>query len=390
MTERAYLDHNATSPLRPEARAAMVETLTAGNASSVHAEGRHARVRVEGARAAVAALAGASPAAVTFTSGATESIALALSPEIEVSGRALRCDVLLISGVEHPAVRAGGRFTAERIEFIPVDRDGLVDLAALETLLGRHNKAGRRALVSVMAANNETGVIQPLRQIADLVHAADGVFHSDAVQIVGRAPFSLETCAADLISISSHKLGGPQGTGALIVRDSETRVPPMLRGGGQERGMRAGTENVAAIAGFGAAAATVARHLAEEAPRVAALRNRLERGLREIAPEVVILSEGAPRIPNTTCFAVPGMAAETAVIAFDLDGVAVSAGAACSSGKVGPSVALAAMKIEPALARSAMRASLGWNSTEADVARFLEVFARIHASFSERSRSRAA
>src|SRR5262249_50930652 len=237
-------------------------------------------------------------------------------------------------------------------------------------------KAGRRALVSVMAANNETGAIQPLRQIADLVHAADGVFHSDAVQIVGRAPFSLETCGADLISISSHKLGGPQGTGALIARDTDTRVPPMLRGGGQERGARPGTENVAAIAGFGATA-NAAKNLTEVGSRLAGLRDRLERGLRETAPEAGILSESAPRLPNTTCVAVPGMAAETAVIAFDLEGVAVSAGAACSSGKVGPSAALAAMKIEPALSRAATRASLGWNSTEADVTRFLEVFARI-------------
>jgi len=390
MTERAYLDHNATSPLRPEARAAMAAALAeTGNASSVHAEGRRARARIEDARAAVAALVGAPSAAVTFTSGATEAIAFALSPELELCGRPTRCDALLISGVEHPAVRAGGRFAAGQIEFIPVGRDGLVDLAALETMLARHGKAGRRAFVSVMAANNETGAIQPLRQIADLVHAADGVFHSDAVQIVGRAPFSLETCGADLISISSHKLGGPQGAGALIARDSDTRVPPMLRGGGQERGARAGTENVAAIAGFGAAA-NAAKNLTDEGPRPGVLRDRLEAGLRTIAPEAVILSESAPRIPNTSCFAVPGMAAEIAVIAFDLEGVAVSAGAACSSGKVGPSAALAAMKIEPALLRAAMRASLGWNSTEAEVARFLEVFARIHASFRERSRSRAA
>ncbi len=391
MTDRVYLDHNATSPLRPEARAAMAAALAeTGNASSIHAEGRAARARIETARAAVAELVGAEPAAVIFTSGATEAVALALSPEMELSGRPVRCDVLLISGIEHPAVRAGGRFAAERIEIIPVDRQGLVDLAALDAMLARHRNGGRRALVSVMAANNETGVIEPLREIGVRVHAAEGVFHTDAVQIAGRYPFGLETSGADLISLSSHKLGGPHGVGALIARDADTRVPPLLRGGGQERGARAGTENVAAIAGFGAVATSAGMMLAEEVGRLAGLRDRLEDGLQDIAPEVVILSDGAPRIPNTTCFAVPGVAAETAVIAFDLEGIALSAGAACSSGKVGSSTVLAAMKIEPELARGAMRASLGWNSTKADVARFLTIFARVHASLTERSRTQAA
>jgi len=391
MTDRVYLDHNATSPLRPEARAAMAAVLAeTGNASSIHAEGRAARARVEAARTAVAGLVGAEPAAVTFTSGATEAIALALSPELELSGLPVRCDVLLISGVEHPAVRAGGRFPAERIEIIPVDREGIVDLIALDAMLTRHRNGGRRALVSVLAANNETGVIEPLREIGARVHAAEGVFHTDAVQIAGRYPFGLETSGADLISLSSHKLGGPQGVGALIARDADTRLPPLLRGGGQERGARAGTENVAAIAGFGAVATSAEMMLAEEVGRLAGLRDRLEDGLRDIAPQAVILSAGALRIPNTTCFAVPGIAAETAVIAFDLEGVALSAGAACSSGKVGPSTALAAMKIEPELARGAVRASLGWNSTRADIVRFLEIFARLYAALTERSRTKAA
>ena len=391
MTDRIYLDHNATSPLRPEARAAMAAALgETGNASSIHVEGRAARARIEEARAAVAALVGGKPAAVTFTSGATEAIALALSPELELSGRPVRCDVLLISGVEHPAVRAGGRFAAERIEIIPVDREGLVDLIALDAMLTRHRNGGRRALVSVMAANNETGVIEPLREIGARVHAAEGVFHTDAVQIAGRYPFGLETSGADLISLSSHKLGGPQGVGALIARDADTKLPPLLRGGGQERGARAGTENVAAIAGFGAVARSAGMMLAEEVGRFAGLRDCLEDGLHEIAPQTVILSAGALRIPNTTCFAVPGVAAETAVIAFDLEGIALSAGAACSSGKVGPSAALAAMKVEPELARGAVRASLGWNTTEADIVRFLKIFARIHASLTQRSRTKAA
>lgn len=391
MTSRTYLDHNATSPLRPAALEAMAAALAeTGNASSVHKEGQTARARIEHARVQVAKLVGADPKAVVFTSGATEAVALALSPDIELSGRAVHCDILLISDVEHPAVRAGGRFPAERIEIIPVDRIGLVDLAALDTMLARHCDDGRRVFVSVMAANNETGVIQPMREIAARVHAAGNVFHIDAVQIAGRYPFELATTDADLISISSHKLGGPQGVGALIMRDADTRVPSLLRGGGQERGTRAGTENVAAVAGFGAAAENAALSVAEEVGRIAGLREVLESGIRSIAPAAVIFSEAALRVPNTTCFAAPGMAAETAVIAFDLEGVAVSAGAACSSGKVGLSPTLTAMKIAPELARCAIRVSLGWNTTEAEIVRFLEVFARLHASLTERNRTRAA
>jgi len=388
---RIYLDHNATSPLRPAAREAMTGVLTeTGNASSVHREGRAARSRIERARQRIAAVVGADAEAVIFTSGATEAITLALSPEIELSGRPVCCDVLLISGIEHPAVRAGGRFSEDQIEIIPVDRAGLVDLTTLAAMLTRHRNSKRRAFVSIIAANNETGVIQPLCEIATLVHAAEGIFHIDAVQIVGRYSFDLAASGADLISISSHKLGGPQGVGALIARDANTRIPPLLRGGGQERGARAGTENVAGIVGFGAAAENVALLMAEETAHVASLRDKLETGINSIASDAVILSDAALRIPNTTCFAVPGILAETAVIAFDLEGVAVSAGSACSSGKVGSSLTLAAMKIEPEISRAAVRASLGWNSTEADVVRFLEVFSRIYAKLPSNHRTKAA
>ncbi len=390
MNERVYLDHNATSPLRPPARAAMMAALSAGNASSVHAEGRAARGEIEAARARVAALVGANPKAVTFTSGATESIALALSPELEIEGRPVRCDVLMISAVEHPAVRAGGRFPAGQIEMITVDRAGLVDLVALEAMLARHQAKGRCALVSVMAANNETGVIEPCTKIAELVHAAGGIFHTDAVQIAGRIPFDLAVCGADLISLSSHKLGGPQGAGALIARDETIHVPPIFRGGGQERGRRAGTENVAAIVGFGIAAECAVLVVAEEIGRLAGLRDRLEAGIRTAAPDVVFLSAAAARLPNTTCFAVPGIAAETAVIAFDLEGVAVSAGAACSSGKVGPSATLAAMQVPAEIAKGAVRVSLGWSSGESDISRFLLVWERIRSNLSQRRRERAA
>ena len=388
--ERVYLDHNATSPLRPAAQVAVQGALSLGNASSVHAEGRAARAAIEHAREQVAALVGADPRAVTFTSGATESNAHALSPEFPVGGRTRRYDVLLVSGVEHPSIRSGGRFTPDQVETLGVDGDGLVDLVALEAALARHKQGGRRALVSVMAANNETGTLQPVAEIAARVHAVDGLFHSDAVQIAGKLPFDLAASGADLISISSHKLGGPQGSGALIARHEDIRVPPVLRGGGQERGRRAGTENVVAIAGFGAAAAEAGAQLKSEASRIAKLREAAEAGIRAISPSAVVLSSGAERLPNTICFAVPGIAAETAVMALDLDGIAVSAGAACSSGKVGPSETLAAMQVAPEIAKGALRVSLGWSTTESDISRFLEVWKRVYLNLGQRRRERAA
>jgi cysteine desulfurase len=388
---RAYLDHNATSPLRPAARAAMAAVLEAGgNASSVHAEGRAARARIETARGQIAHALGATASCVTFTSGATEANALALSPVMEIGGEPRSFDVLLISSVEHPSVRSGGKFPADKIELIPVNGEGLVDIEALETTLAAHRKAGRRALVSVMAANNETGALQPLAGIALAVHEAGGMLHSDAVQIAGKLPFDLEASGADLISISSHKLGGPQGAGVLIVRSDGIRVPPLLRGGGQEGGRRAGTENVAAIAGFGAAIDEAESNLARETVRQRKLRDMTERGIREIAPDTVILSEAAERLPNTICFAARGVPAETGVIAFDLDGVALSAGAACSSGKVGPSETLKAMGVSPEIAKSAMRLSIGWDTNEDRISRFLEAWKRVYDKLGRDRRIRAA
>jgi cysteine desulfurase len=390
-TERVYLDHNATAPLRPVARLAVEGALAGpGNGSSVHGEGRAARAAIEAARERVAGLFGADPKTVTFTSGATEAIATALSPDVEIDGVRTHFDALLVSAVEHPAVRAGGRFPAEKIETIPVGRDGVVDVGALERQLARHHAAGHRPYVSVMVANNETGVLQPIPEIAERVHAAGGILHSDAVQVAGRLPFDLAASGADLICVSSHKLGGPQGAGALIARTEAIRVPPLLRGGGQERGRRAGTENVAAIAGFGAAAEEARAVLGTEATRLAKLRDAVEAGIRAIAPEAIILSDDAARLPNTVCFAVPGIAAETAVIAFDLEGVALSAGAACSSGKVGPSETLAAMAVGPQVAKGAMRVSLGWSTSENDISRFLDVWKRVYLNLGQRRRERAA
>jgi cysteine desulfurase len=391
MTERLYLDHNATSPLRPSALAAMSALLAEpGNASSIHREGQAARVHIEKARAQVAKLVGADPRAVVFTSGATEADNLALSPVVEIAGKTVQYDVLLISSIEHPAVRAGGRFAQDTIEEIPVDANGVVDLDALDLMLARHKGAGRRPFVSVMAANNETGVMQPLNNVAARVRAVDGIFHVDAVQVPGRVPFDLVASGADLISMTAHKFGGPQGIGALIAKNDTIRILPAHRGGGQEHGARAGTENVAAIVGFGAATEEVTRTISEEANRLAALRERLENGMRAVNPSMIVFSEAALRVPNTTCYAVPGITAETALIAFDLDGIAVSSGSACSSGKVAASHVLAAMKVTPEIARCAIRVSTGWNTKEADIARFLESFARLCAKQNEGKRTIAA
>jgi cysteine desulfurase len=368
MVERSYFDWNATAPLRDEARAAVMAALAlAGNASSVHAEGRAVRRMVEEARDRVADLVGAEARNVTFTGGATEANMLALTPAIEVGGRKEPRDRLFVSSIEHPSVRGGGRFATDQVEELPVTARGLVDLVALTRLLINC----KRPLVSGMLANNETGVIQPIAEIADIVHAASGVLHVDAVQAPGRIRCDIASLGADLLSLSSHKLGGPQGAGALVRRGDIHIADPLIKGGGQERGQRAGTENVAAIAGFGAAAAAAKQ---TDGARMAALRERVEAGIKAVAPQALFFGADAPRLPNTSLFTVPGLKAETAIIAFDLNGIAVSSGSACSSGKVQASHVLAAMGVEPELARGALRVSLGWSTTEADIERLLNAW----------------
>jgi cysteine desulfurase len=387
MNERVYFDWNAGAPLRAEARAAMADALAlTGNASSVHAEGRAARRLVEDARAAVAALAGAEPKNVTFTSGATEANMLALTPAIETGGRREPRDQLFIASTEHASVRCGGRFPPEMVEEVPVTGDGRVDLGALEHRLTK----AERPLVSVMLANNETGVIQPITEIAAIVHRAGGVLHVDAVQGPGRIGCAIDALGADMLSISSHKLGGPQGAGALVRRGDIHISEPLIKGGGQERSLRAGTENVAAIAGFGAAASAAADTWQADARHMAKLRDKLEAGIKAATPQAVIFGEGAQRLPNTTLFSVPDMKAETAIIAFDLNGIAVSSGSACSSGKVTGSHVLAAMGVEPALARGAVRLSLGWSSTESEVERFLGTWITVIGSLLKERRGIAA
>jgi cysteine desulfurase len=356
-----YLDHNATSPLRAEARAAMERALAiGGNPSSVHGQGRAARAEVEQARETIAALAGARSEDVVFTSGGTEANALALWGAVQGAVEAgARITRLFVSAIEHVSVLVNAAVLAERapglrLEMIPATADGVVDLDALRGLL-REGKG--RALVAVMAANNETGVVQPIADIAALMKEHDGYLLVDAVQAIGKIPFSAS--CADYVSLSAHKLGGPQGVGALIVKEGAPITATML-GGGQERGHRAGTENVAGIAGFGAAAKVAT-------PLPATLRDRFEADLRSAVPDVVIFGDKVTRLPNTSNFALPAVSAETAVMALDLDGVMVSSGSACSSGKVKPSHVLQAMGVPEAIARSALRVSFGWNSTDQDV-----------------------
>jgi cysteine desulfurase len=387
MADRAYLDWNATAPLRPEARAAMLAALDlAGNPSSVHGEGRAARALVECAREQVAALAGARPEDVIFTSGGTEANALALNPEIGLGADRAPRDRLLVSAIEHPSVLAGGRFESARIEVIPVTPQGVVDLDALRAALAK----GGRPLVSVMLANNETGVVQPVSEVARLVHEAGGILHADAVQGPGRIFSNINDLGADLLTLSAHKMGGPKGIGALVrASDDMHFARPLLSGGGQERGYRAGTENVAGIAGFGAAAAAVCS-LGEESARMAILRTVLEDGLKSVTPDAIIFGEAAERLPNTTLFALEGVKAETALIAFDLDGIAVSSGAACSSGKVQSSHVLSAMGVSPELARGAIRVSLGHASTETEIEMFLKTWKKLSESLGKGRRGIAA
>ena len=355
---RVYLDHNATSPLRPEARSAALSALErAANPSSVHAEGRRARAIVEAARAGVAASVGARPEGVVFTSGATEAANLALSPDLVCDGEA-GFDRLLVSATEHAAVLRGHRFSAEAVTVLPVGPDGTLDLAALRGALAE----GGRLLVAVQAANNETGVLQDVAAIAGLVRSHHGALVCDAVQAVGR--IDCRALGADIFLLSGHKLGGLAGAGALVAASG--RVAPgsaVLRGGGQERGLRSGTENVPAIAAFGAACA------AGIVPGLTALRDRFEAALLDRAPDAMVFGCGARRLPNTCAFAVPGVTAERLLIALDLDGVAVSSGSACASGKVGRSHVLDAMKVNSSFTSGAIRVSFGWDSVEADADR---------------------
>jgi cysteine desulfurase len=372
MADRIYLDWNATAPLRREAREAMTAAMDlSGNPSSVHAEGRQARKLVEDARAAVAGAVGALARNVIFTSGGTEANALALTPGLRrVSGPPV--ERLAVSAIEHASVLAGGRFPTEAISNIGVTRSGLVDLDRLRVMLADLPPA----LVSIMLANNETGAVQPVAEAGEIVHSAGGLLHIDAIQAFGKIPFDINALNADLLTLSAHKIGGPKAAGALVLAEGLLGPEPLLRGGGQERGHRAGTENVAGIAGFGAAVSATLSTVDRDAIRLEGLRNHLENGLRQ-TPDMIVFSDDVTRLPNTTLFTVPGLKAETAVIGFDLAGIAVSSGSACSSGKVQPSHVLQAMGYGPKLAQGAVRLSLGWSTSEADIDRCLEAWRKL-------------
>jgi len=361
---RVYLDHNATAPLRPAARAAMIGALeTVGNPSSVHREGREARALIEAAREQVACLIGAKPSEIVFTSGATEANDWVLSAG---------WDTMLVSGIEHDSVLAPAKRARARRVDLPVDRSGLVDLGGLADHIQVGSPPIGHTLASLQLANNETGVIQDVAAATDVCRAHGVASHCDAVQAAGRLPIDVRALGVDLMSLSAHKLGGPKGIGALYIRDGFD-LPAQIIGGGQERRRRAGTENVAAIAGFGAAADDALSHLAT-VNRLGAMRDALEHEIQTLSDDAIIIGQDAPRLINTTCVAQPGIAAETLVIKLDLAGVAVSAGAACSSGKVGASHVLAAMGLPRAVARSAIRVSLGWTSSKNDLESFLSTW----------------
>lgn len=354
-----YLDYNAAAPVRPAVAAAVNQALAAtGNPSSVHRFGTLARRRVEDARERIADLVGGAPQGVIFTSGGTEANNLALG------GGPWRS--LVVSAIEHDSVQAAADRSDVDAVRIPVDGEGVVDLDALRRILAG---AARPALVSVMLVNNETGVVQPLAAVAEVAREFGASVHCDAVQAVGRLPIDMADLGADLLTLSAHKIGGPQGSGALVVGDA-VEISARIVGGAQELRRRAGTENTIGIAGFAAALDCVSDDLAK-ATQWRGLRDRVEARLLS-HPEVAILGAGADRVANTICVAMFGVTSETQVIALDLDGVAVSAGAACSSGKVGPSHVLAAMGVDRALVDCAIRVSFGWQTKESDLERFFE------------------
>jgi cysteine desulfurase len=375
---RVYLDHNATAPLHPAAREAMCAAFDlCGNASSVHAEGRTARAVIEAARAEVAAFAGVAPKNIVFTSGGTEALNLALTPSIETADEKRPFDLLVASAGEHPAVLAGHRFAAAQLELAGLTPRGVLNIEALGATLARASAAGHRIMLALQAANNETGVVQPVTAAAAMIHAAGGFLVCDAVQAAGRIDCDIGSLGADAIVLSAHKFGGPKGTGAVCFRSDSYHIKDaLLHGGGQERGLRAGTENVAGIAGMAAALCAANVRLREEAEALSVWRDELEAEISRVASDVVFFGAGAERLPNTSCFALPGIEAHVLLIALDLQGIAVSSGSACSSGKVKRSHVLSAMGVAPDVAEGAIRVSLGWSSRREDCTSFVQALER--------------
>lgn len=364
----AYLDHNATTPIRPEILPALEACYgITGNASSVHTNGRQAKELLERARAQVAKLINADASEIVFTSGGAEANNLALHGACAPA----QINHVIVSAIEHDSVLNWAHYTSIETSICPVTADGVLDLAQLGDRLSQLSQAGHRVLISVMMANNETGVVQPVADVVLLARDFGALVHCDAVQGLGKLPIDFAALGVDCLSLSAHKIGGPQGVGALVVK-SGRGLTPLIHGGGQESNRRAGTENLPGIVGFGAAADLVSRDgLLEMSP----FRDDLEQRIATIAPETIFFGQNSRRISNTSCFAVEGLSAETQVMAMDLAGVSISAGSACSSGKVTPSHVLAAMGVEDLLASSAVRVSLGWNTTAEDIEQFAQAWA---------------
>ncbi|WP_341760506.1 cysteine desulfurase family protein [Candidatus Endowatersipora endosymbiont of Watersipora subatra] len=388
---RVYLDHNASSSLREGARQAMIETLSlCGNPSSVHKDGRFLRFLLEKARAQIGAFVGVDADNVIFTSSATEAANLALTPDVYKDGDPCPAGHLYVLESEHPCVLAGGRFLPQNISTIPVNENGIIDHEALETLLKCHDHNRGLAYVAVQLVNSETGVIQPVSKIVRSVRLHGGYVLCDAVQAAGKMPVCIQELGVDFLLLSGHKIGGPHGVGALVSANAMLHLPSAIKGGGQERTRRAGTENVVAIVGFGNAAQEASEQL-NNFVKLSTLRDSIENHLTSICQSnglidrLVFFGQEVSRVGNTLAFSVRGLNAETSVIAFDLDGVSISSGSACSSGKVGRSHVLAAMGIDEESSKGAMRVSLGWNSTQSDAEKFLNSFKRITKRLRKRS-----
>jgi len=365
LAQRIYLDYNATAPIRPEVIELMCEIMdTVGNASSVHEPGRQARQRVETARQQVAELVSASAKNIIFTGSGTEANNLAL--------RGFLPRHLIVSGVEHGAILAPALLLDPYASIVKVGSQGQLDLASLEAALSASDGP---ALVSLMLANNETGVIQPVAEASEIAHAHNALVHCDGIQGAGKILVDIDQLGVDLLSLSGHKIGGPQGVGALVMREDRSVLAQMV-GGGQEMGRRSGTENVAGIAGFGEAARLAASEL-EQFAELTTMRNRMEEQLEEVAPSRKVIGSDVPRLPNTSCVTMPGVRSDTQVMALDLAGISVSAGSACSSGKVSASHVLEAMGMELDEAMTAIRISLGRSTTEDEINRFVETWSLI-------------
>ncbi|MBL4891990.1 MAG: cysteine desulfurase [Rhizobiaceae bacterium] len=383
-TKRIYLDYNASVPLLDEAREAMIGVLDSfGNASSVHFEGQEFRKTIEDARRQLGELVGANANQIIFTSGATEGATHALSPILRAGGHNIGISTLYVSAVEHPCIFSGGRFLAENMRVLPVTEGGVLDLDALREAMRSHDHTNGAAMVAVMLANNENGIMNPIEEISQIVREYGAYLVVDAVQAAGKVPVLVSELGAHFVILSSHKIGGPQGVGALILGDASLSPQPLLRGGGHENFQRAGTENVAGIAGFGAACEWQVAN-ADNMGFITDLRDKVEAGVKAIALEAgnsiaqpVIFGESERRLGNTTCFAQAGVRGETALISLDLDGISVSSGSACSSGKVNRSHVLEAMGVDNDLGACALRISLGWDSSEGDTDKFLNAWKKL-------------